>query len=152
MARIERDSIHAVPAALEGDEKLVTTFPPDLHTYWKSNAILAVVAAAGAGGVLVALGNAYPWTGPLGALLAMAARAAYLKSEVFTEDWRMTSRRLLGPGGRIVPLSQIKEVRKFLDAAQVVTKAGDKHLIKYQADPAATVAAILAARDARRPA
>lgn len=149
MARIERDSLHAAPAALEGDEKLVATFAPDLNTYWKSNAVLAVIAAAGAGVVLVALGNPYPWTGPLGALLAMAARAAYLRSEVFAEDWRMTSRRLLGPGGRIVPLSQVKEARRFLDAAQIVTKAGDKHLIKYQADAAATVAAIVAARDRR---
>jgi hypothetical protein len=150
MARIEHDSMHAAPPSLDGDERLVATFAPDLHTYWKSNAILAVIAAAGAGILLVALGNAYPWTGPLGALLAMAARAGYLKSEVFAEDWRMTSRRLLGPGGRIVPLSRVKEARKFMDAVQIITKSGDKHLIRYQADAVATVATILAARDNRR--
>lgn len=151
MARIERDSIHAAPAALQGDEKLLTTFAPDLHSYLKSNAILAVIAAAGGGAALVALGSPYPWTGPLAAILAIGFRAAFLKSEVMQEDWRMTNRRLLGPGGRIVPLSQVKEARTFLDAAQIVTRAGDKHLIKYQADAAATVTAILKARDARNP-
>ncbi|NTT85645.1 hypothetical protein HS053_07050 [Tabrizicola sp. SY72] len=108
---------------------------------------MAVAGAVGAGVVLVLLGNPYPWTGPLAAVLAIGARAAYLRSEVFVEDWRMTSRRLLGPGGRALPLSQIKTAAKFLDAVQVVTKGGDKHLIKFQKDPGAVADTILAARD-----
>lgn len=147
MPDLPRDSIHPTPAALDSDETVVARFAADPATYWRSHAVMAVAGAIGAGGVLVLLGNPYPWTAPLAAVLAIGARAAYLRSEVFVEDWRMTSRRLLGPGGRIVPLSQIKSAAKFLDAVQVVTKGGDKHLIKFQKDPGAVAEAILAARD-----
>ena len=146
MPDLPRDSIHPTPAALDSDEKVIARFAADPATYWRSHAVMAAVGAVGAGVVLVLLGNPYPWTAPLAAVLAIGARAAYLRSEVFVEVWRMTSRRLLGPGGRIVPLSQIKTAAKFLDAVQVVTKGGDKHLIRFQKDPAA-VAAVLAARD-----
>ncbi|MBE0554568.1 MAG: hypothetical protein IH625_12835 [Rhodobacteraceae bacterium] len=111
---------------------------------------MALAGGVGAGVVLVALGNPAPWVGPVAAAAAIAIRALYLRSEAMAEDWRMTSRRLLGPGGRIVPLSQVKEARKFLGAVQIVTKSGDKHLIKYQEDAATTAAAILKARDGGR--
>lgn len=150
MPELPRDSIHPTPAALDSDEKIVATFAADRGTYWRSHGVMALVGSAVAGGALVVLGNPYPWVGPVAAVLAIAVRAAYLRSEAFAEDWRMTSRRLLGPGGRIVLLGQVKAAHKFLDAVQVVTRTGDKHLIKYQADPRATAAAILAARDGRR--
>ena len=150
MAKIERDTIHGAPAALEGDEKIIATFAPDAGAYWKSHAVMAVVSGLAAGVVLVVLGNPSPWVGPLAAVLAVAVRALYLKSEALAEDWRMTNRRLLGPGGRIVPLSQIAQARSLLGAAQVITKGGDKHLIKYQSDAAATAAAVLKARDGGR--
>lgn len=146
MPDLPRDSIHPRPAALDSDEKVTAIFAADRGAYWRSHGVMALAGGVGAGAVLVALGNASPWVGPVAAVLAIGVRAAYLRSEVFAEDWRLTSRRLLGPGGRIVPLSQIASARKFLDAVQVVTRAGDKHLIKYQADPAATAAAILAAK------
>jgi hypothetical protein len=56
------------------------------------------------------------------------------------EVWRLTDRRLLGPAGRVIPLAQLQAARPILGAVQVVTTAGEKHLIKYQADPAATAA------------
>ena len=62
------------------------------------------------------------------------------------EIWRLTNRRLLGPAGRIVPLSSLKLARPFFGAVQLVTQTGDKHLIKYQADVAETLARIDAAR------
>lgn len=64
--------------------------------------------------------------------------------EATAKDWRLTSRHLLGPGGRNVPLSQVADVRRVPAAVQIVTFGGDKHLIPYQADPQAVVAAILA--------
>ena len=67
-----------------------------------------------------------------------AARAAYLASEALAETWRLTDRRLLGPGGRAIPLAQVQSARAFLGSVQVTTTSGDRHLIKYQADPAAT--------------
>jgi hypothetical protein len=84
------------------------------------------------------------------AVLAIGLRAAYLKSEALAEDWKLTNRRLIGPGGRIVPLSSLKLARPFLGAVQLVTQGGDKHLIKYQANPAATVAAIEQAKAGKR--
>jgi hypothetical protein len=79
-------------------------------------------------------------------VLAIGARAAYLASEALAEVWRLTDRRLLGPGGRSIPLAQIRSARAFLGAVQITTTAGDRHLIKYQADPAATVARIMEGR------
>ena len=64
--------------------------------------------------------------------------------------WRLTNRRLLGPAGRIVPLSSLKEVRPFFGAVQLITQGGDKHLVKYQLDAAGVVAAITKAKGARQ--
>ena len=56
--------------------------------------------------------------------------------------WEMDGSSLTGPGPRRVPLSQIEAVNTMGSFVQIVTKGGDKHLIKYQADPAATKTAI----------
>ena len=84
--------------------------------------------------------------GPFGAVLAIGARAAYLASEALSEVWRLTDRRLLGPGGRAIPLSTLQSARAFFGSVQITTTSGDRHLIKYQADPAATAARITAGR------
>ena len=56
--------------------------------------------------------------------------------------WEMDRSTLTGPGPRRVPLAQIEAVNTMGSYVQIVTKGGDKHLIKYQADPAATKTAI----------
>lgn len=142
MSKITRDSILGVTLPLDPNEALIATLNADPATYWRSHAIMALVAGVIAGAALVYGGNTTPWVGPVAAVLAIGLRAAYLKSEVLAEDWKLTNRRLIGPGGRIVPLSSLKLARPFLGAVQLVTQGGDKHLIKYQANPAATVAAI----------
>ena len=43
----------------------------------------------------------------------------------------------------------MKTARPFLGAVQIVTHSGDKHLMKYMADPAATAARILCRRRPR---
>jgi hypothetical protein len=146
MSKITHDSMFGQVVTLDANETLLATFRADLPTYWKSHAIMALIAGILAGIALVYGGNPAPWVGPVAAVLAIALRAAYLKSEVLAEDWRLTNRRLLGPGGRIAPLSSLKLARPFLGAVQLVMAGGDKHLIKYQADTAATVAAITAAK------
>ena len=145
MPDLPRDSIHPTPAALDSDETVIARFAADPATYWRSHAVMAVAGAIGAGVVLVLLGNPYPWTAPLAAVLAIGARAAYLAPEALADVWRLTDRRLIGPAGRIVPLPQVALARPFLGAVQVVTRTGDKHLMKYLADPAATAARILSA-------
>ncbi len=146
MSKIIHDSMFGQVVSLDANETLIATFRTDMPTYWKSHAIMALIAGILAGIALVYGGNPAPWVGPVAAVLAIALRAAYLKSEVLAEDWRQTNRRLLGPGGRIAPLTSLKLARPFLGAVQLVMAGGDKHLIKYQADTAATVAAITAAK------
>jgi hypothetical protein len=107
---------------------------------------MAVVLGTAAGLFLLWQGNPWPVAGPFGAVLAIGARAAYLASEALTETWRLTDRRLLGPGGRSIPLAQLRAARPFLGAVQITTTTGDRHLIRYQADPIATTSRILAQR------
>lgn len=142
MARIEPDSIHGHAAPLQAGERVEAEFRADRVAYWRGHLILAVVLGTAAGLFLLWQGNPYPVAGPIGAMLAIGARAAYLASEALTEVWRLTDRRLLGPGGRVIPRGQIRSARPFLGAVQITTTTGDRHLIKYQADPSATAARI----------
>lgn len=145
MARIEPDSIMGHSAPLLEGERVLQEFRPDRQVYWRAHLIMAVVLGSLAGLVLLWQGNPYPVLGPVAAVLAIGIRAAYVLSEAMAEVWRLTDRRLLGPGGRIVPLPQLQAARPFLGAVQVVTATGDKHLIKYQANPAATATRLIGA-------
>lgn len=146
MARIEPDPILGTVTPLQEGETLVAEFRADRMAYWRSHLIMAVVLGTAAGLFLLWQGNPYPVAGPFGAVLAIGARAAYLASEALTETWRLTDRRLLGPGGRSLPLAQLRAARPFLGAVQITTTTGDRHLIRYQADPTATTSRILAQR------
>jgi hypothetical protein len=146
MARIEPDPILGQSAPLQAGETLVAEFHANRIAYWRSHLIMAVVLGTTAGLFLLWQGNPYPVAGPFGAVLAIGARAAYLASEALTEVWRLTDRRLLGPGGRSIPLAQIRAARPFLGAVQITATTGDRHLIRYQADPAATASRIVARR------
>jgi len=117
-------------------------FAPDKGAYIRTNAWLAAVAMAGAMAVLWLIGNPYIWTGAPAGLAAIGIRAWYLASEELVARWEMTDKTLTGPGPRSVALNQIEAVHTLGSFVQVVTKTGDKHLIKYQADPTATKAAI----------
>lgn len=150
MAQITPDPIMGHAAPLLDGETVLAEFRADRLAYWRGHLILAVLLGVAAGLILLWQGNPYPVAGPLGAAIAIAARAAFLASEAFTDVWRLTDRRLLGPGGRAIPLPQVQAARPFLGAVQVSTTTGDKHLIKYQADPAATAVRILTAAG-RRP-
>lgn len=144
MARIEPDSVMGHAAPLQEGEAVLAEFRADRTAYWRGHLVMVVVLGAAAGLFLLWLGNPYPVAGPAGAAIAILGRAAYLASEALSDVWRLTDRRLLGPGGRAIPRAQIAAARPFLGAVQVVTRAGDKHLIRYLADPAAAAAAIAA--------
>jgi hypothetical protein len=118
------------------------TFAPDKSAYIRTNAWLAAFAMAAAMIILWLIGNPYPWTGAPAGLAAIGVRAWYLASEELVAAWEMTDTTLTGPGPRKVALNQIQAVNVMGSFVQIVTKGGDKHLIKYQADPAATKAAI----------
>ena len=146
MTQPDRDSLMAGEVALIGGERVLAEFRADRGTYWRAHLWMAAAFGVAAGAVLVALGNPDPWVGPVAALGAVAIRAWYLASEALTDRWRLTDRRLLGPRGQEMPRRRIRAARPFFGAVQVVTDGGDKHLIRYQADPAAVAAQIPGAR------
>ena len=117
-------------------------FSPDKAAYLRTNTWLAAGAMAGAMIVLWLLGNPYVWTGAPAGLAAVGFRAWYLASEELVATWEMSDTTLTGPGARKVSLTQIAAVNIMGSFVQIITKGGDKHLIKYQANPAATKAAI----------
>ncbi|MEM7090563.1 MAG: hypothetical protein AAF496_13435 [Pseudomonadota bacterium] len=118
------------------------TFVPDRSTYVRTNTWLAAGAMAAAMGVLWLIGNPYVWTGAPAGLAAIGIRGWYLASEELSARWQITDGILIGPEPRKVALEQIASLNILGSFVQVVTKSGDKHLIKYQANPAATKAAI----------
>ena len=135
---------------LEPGEKLRREIASDRGRYWRDHAIMALGGMAGVGVVLTLMGSAHVAIGALGAVLAIGVRAAYLASEQLATRWWLTDRRLIGPGGRVVWLGELETVRRLLGDVQIVTRAGDKHLIKHVADAPAVVAEIAATRDKRR--
>jgi hypothetical protein len=145
MAPIAPDPIMGHPADLGPGEKIVAEFRPDRQVYWQAHLVMAVLLGTGAGLLLLWLGNPYPVVGPVGSVLAIAARAAFVQSEAMAEVWQLTDRRLLGPGGRAVPLAHLLTARPFLGAVQLTTTTGDRHMMKYLSDPAAIAYLLLTA-------
>ncbi|MCB1396700.1 MAG: hypothetical protein H6898_04870 [Rhodobacter sp.] len=135
---------------LEPGEKLLAELRPDKGRYWRDHGIMAVALMAVAGGVLWAIDSPYPAIGSLGAILAVAVRAAYLASETLGLVWALTDRRVILPDGqRSVMLLELDTARPLLGDVQLITKSGDKHLLKHLAQPRAVVAQILEARERR---
>ncbi|EPX76724.1 hypothetical protein [Salipiger mucosus] len=124
------------------------TFAPDRDTYVRSHVTLAALAMAGAMLVLWLAGVPHVWTGAVGGLAAVAVRGWYLMDEELAHTWELTDAGLHGPALRYVALEDIAKLRSIGSAVQIVTRGGDKHLIKFQPDPAATVARIEAHRPA----
>lgn len=137
------------PAILDPGERLLAEYRPDRNRYWRAHALMAVALMALAGGVLWATDTPYPEVGALGAVLAVAVRAAYLASETLGMRWTLTDKRLILPGNRGIPLMEIEKVRPLLGDVQVVTRSGDKHLLKHLADTAGVIARVTEARERR---
>lgn len=134
------------PPALADDETLIASFRGNPATYVKEHVLLAALGAVGATAILMLMGNPHAWTGAVGAVLAIAVRGVYVYSEVVGQIWQLTDRRLLSPAGLSIPHGDIADVRTIISAAQVVTRTGDKYLIKYQPDPKGVAATIVGAR------
>lgn len=117
-------------------------FTADRQAYIQNHITLAAVAMALAMFILWMMGSPHVWTGAIAGLAGITARGWFLASEQLAEVWEITGDTLIGPGDRRVPLNQIETLRSMTSFVQVITKGGDKHLIKYQADPAATIATI----------
>lgn len=118
----------------------------DRVTYIRDHAWMAAIAMAAGMIILWAMDNPHVWTGAVGGLAAIGIRGWYMMSEELGHRWQLTATRLTGPAERNIALSDIKALNRILSAVQVVTKNGDKHLIKYQTDTAETIRRIDAAR------
>ncbi|MBL8562308.1 MAG: hypothetical protein JNN06_08515 [Gemmobacter sp.] len=146
MSQITRDPLLTGPRPLAEGEVLLETFRPDRGVYLRNTLILMVVFGVIAGGVLVAIGDPNPWVGPLAAILGIGARAWFLASEALAAEWRLTDRRLLGPAGQVIARADLIEARKVFGEVAVITRAGEKFLIKYPADPEAVIAQLNGAK------
>ena len=118
------------------------TFAPDRSTYIRAHWTMAAVFMTGGMAVLWLMGNPHWWTGAVGGLAAVALRGWYLIDEALAERWDIRDGVLHGPGGRTVSIADVTKVRTLGTSVQVVTRTGDKHLLRYQADPLATQAAL----------
>ncbi|MCW1404248.1 hypothetical protein OKA06_18780 [Novosphingobium sp. MW5] len=64
--------------------------------------------------------------------------------------WLLTDRRLILAGGvSSVTLLEIDKARPLLGDVQLITRSGDKHLLKFLADETEVITKIINARDAR---
>ncbi len=148
-ARIPETRVADTVVDLEKGEKRLIDIRSDRATYLRDHTVLAVLGMGLVGMVLAFIGSEHWFIGSLGAVLAIAARGAYLYSEQMGVHWVLTNRRLVGPGGRNVYLMELSAVRRLFGDVQLVTKAGDKYLIKHVAGAEDVVETILRARDRR---
>lgn len=121
-------------------------FNPNRNAYITAHAWMAAIAMVAGMGILWALGNPHVWTGAIGGLGAIGLRGWFMMSEELSVVWRISDGVLTGPAERQVPLDQIEAVKTMGSYVQVITKGGDKHLIKYQASPSFTASTIEGAR------
>lgn len=121
-------------------------FTPDRQTYIRANTRLAASAMAAGMLILWATGNPHIWTGAIGGLAAILLRGWYLMDEALAENWTLADGQLVSASGRTIALADIEKTRTMWGIVQVVTRTGDKHLLKYMPDPERVVAAIDAAR------
>lgn len=127
---------------LEDGEVELARYQADTMTFWRSQAWIALFFSILAAGILIGIGNAYWWTGVVGAMAAIGVRTLYLGPDERKDVWVLTNRRLMGPMNRSTTLSNISAVNVIWTAVQVVTITGDKILIRYRPDPAETKAEI----------
>lgn len=156
MSEIKRDAVlnyRPGPDAelpLEPGEAVAQVFLPDPRRYWVDHLVLGGLGGVLASAVLIWLGKLDQVAVAVVAIIVgMALRAAYFRSEVFARRWQLTDRRLIGPQGKQVMLLEIETVRSLMGDVQIVTKSGDKHLIRHQASSAPVVAMIEAAKAKR---
>lgn len=123
----------------------MTEFRPDKTTYIRTHAVMTAIAMAAGMIILWLMDNPHIWTGAVGGFAAVAVRGWYMASELLDEVWTLNDTGLKGPYQRYAALEDITKLRTIAGAVQVVTKSGDKHLIKYQSNPKQVIATINAA-------
>lgn len=122
-----------------------TEFRPSRDIYLRDHVVMTAIAMGAAMVALWILDNPHIWTGAVAGFAAIAVRGWYMASEELARVWTIAD-GALSSGPTTVPLTQIETARPILSSVQVVTRNGDKHLIKYQPAPAETAQRILEAK------
>ncbi len=104
--------------------------------------VMAVLGAVLITGGLILAGNPDWWVGIVGSFAGIGMRGYYIADEQLAFEWVLTDTQLLAPSERAIRLHEIETVRSVLGSVQVITKNGDKFLIKYQARPEQVIAEI----------
>lgn len=104
--------------------------------------VMALVGATLITGGLYLAGNPDWWVGIVGSFAGIAMRGYYIADEQLGFAWVLTKTHLISPSERAIGLGEIKAVRSVLGSVQVITSDGEKHLIKYQAEPEKVIAEI----------
>ncbi len=117
-------------------------FSGDKAVYIRVHIIMALSGAVLISGALMLAGNPDWWVGIVGSFAGIAMRGYYIADEQLGFVWGLTETHLKAPNERAIALSEITTVRSLLGSVQVITKDGDKFLIKYQAEPERVIAEI----------
>lgn len=130
-------------------ERLLAEFRPDPRAYVRAQAVLALVATVAGVAATQLAQMPGPWAAlvPLALALAVVVRAAIGHAAAMAGRWRLTDRRLAGPGGVALLMVEVTEVSTSLGSVVVMTSVGERHMIRHLADAAAAVEAITRARD-----
>lgn len=136
---------------LEPGETLLAEWRSDPARYWRDHLAMALLGAAAAALVLWLMDSSAGGIlgGVAGAGLALLVRGLYLARPQMDYRWLLTDRRLILPHGGAVGLMEIETQRRLLGDVQLITRAGDKHLLKHLADAEGVLAALTRARAAR---
>ncbi|MCF6272332.1 MAG: hypothetical protein L3J37_03940 [Rhodobacteraceae bacterium] len=121
---------------------VLARFSGEKSTYIRVHIIMALSGAVLISGALALAGNPDWWVGIVGSFAGIAMRGFYIASEQLGFEWVLTKTGLVSPNERTIGLDEIKSVRSLFGSVQVITRAGDKFLIKYQATPEIVIAEI----------
>ncbi len=123
-------------------ENVLARFSGDKPTYIRVHVIMALAGAVLFSGGLYLYGNPDWWVGIVGSFAGIAMRGYYIADEQLGFEWVLTKSHLNAPNERAIALGEIETVRSLLGAVQVITRGGEKFLIKYQAAPERVIAEI----------
>lgn len=120
----------------------IARFTGDKSVFIRVHVVMALVGAVLITGGLLLAGNPDWWVGIVGSFAGIAMRGYYIADEQLGLEWVLTPTHLYAPDDRAISLETISTLRSLLGSLQIITKDGDKYLIKYQSAPEKVIATI----------
>ncbi len=130
-------------------ERLIAEFRPDRHAYFREQAVLALLALVAGIALAQLFRLSAVWVAliPLAMALVVVLRGMMAQAAAMAGVWRLTDRRLAGPGGVALVLADVTDVTTSLGSVMVVTALGDRQRIRHLADAPGAALLIEQARD-----